>query len=128
MPPRLTSTLSSLGVEADRDTLAAVQAELGGSFAALTEIRSQCTAELDAGELEPAELTDWLLAQIPESAVRVAWVADGVGATMSFTRFAENVDDLWYPAIDDIVIVDDTHAVLVLDHEERFTFTRRADS
>jgi hypothetical protein len=45
---------------------------------------------------------------------------------MSFGAFAAHVDDLWFPAMDDIVAV--LHAgsdlmVLVLDHEELITLS-----
>ena len=45
---------------------------------------------------------------------------------MSFETFAANVDDLWFPAMDDIVSVlqsDSSLMVLVLDHEELITLS-----
>ena len=45
---------------------------------------------------------------------------------MSFEIFAANVDDLWFPAMDDIVCVSPSGnqlVVLVLDHEELITFS-----
>jgi hypothetical protein len=56
----------------------------------------------------------------------VAWAADRLGAQMSFETFTANVDDLWFPAMDDIICV--LHSgnqlmVLVLDHEEVITLS-----
>ena len=45
---------------------------------------------------------------------------------MSFETFAANVDDLWFPAMDDIVSVLHSNSslmVLVLDHEELITLS-----
>jgi hypothetical protein len=123
MPPGLITTLNAIGIEPDRERFADVENRLG-SFAALVKIRSRCSAEIDAADLGPSELKDWLLARIPESEVVIAWVADRVGARMNLTLFADNVDDLWYPSMDDVVIMDDAQGILVLGHEERFTFTR----
>jgi hypothetical protein len=44
--------------------------------------------------------------------------------------FVTNFDDLWFPAMDDVVVLLDSGGalhVLVLDHEERITFSRVAD-
>ena len=45
---------------------------------------------------------------------------------MSFETFANNIDDLWFPSMDDIVSVlhsDSNLMVLVLDHEELITLS-----
>ena len=45
---------------------------------------------------------------------------------MSFDKFAANVDDLWFPGMDDIVSVLPSGSnllVLVLDHEELITLS-----
>jgi hypothetical protein len=76
--------------------------------------------------MAPREIRDWLLG-LPvgrEAVLRVAWVADGLGASMSFGTFTANVDDLWFPAMDDIVAVLHSGSrlmVFVLDHEELIT-------
>ena len=47
---------------------------------------------------------------------------------MSFETFAANIDDLWFPAMDDIVSVlhsDSNLMVLVLDHEENHYALKR---
>lgn len=61
-----------------------------------------------------------------DAELHVAWVADRIGALMSFEKFATNIDDLWFPAMDDIVCVlrsDSNLTVLVLDHEELITLS-----
>jgi hypothetical protein len=45
---------------------------------------------------------------------------------MSFETFTAHIDDLWFPAMDDIVAVlhsDSSLMVLVLDHEELITLS-----
>jgi hypothetical protein len=129
MPPSLKSVLASLEIEPSRDECEAVENRLPGSFAGLVAIRRESVVEVDASELVPSEIRDWL-ASLPirgDAAVQVAWIADRLGAKMSFATFADNVDDLWFPAMDDIVVLLDTAGVLdvlVLDHEERFTLSR----
>jgi hypothetical protein len=99
-----------------------------GSFSRLPEIRHDPVAQVDAVGLTPQEVRDWL-AGLPigrQAVARVAWVADRLGASMSFGTFTENVDDLWFPAMDDVVSVlqcGSQFMVLVLDHEELITLS-----
>ncbi|MGW0165957.1 hypothetical protein ACWDWT_12275 [Streptomyces sp. NPDC003343] len=133
MPPSLKSVLASLAIEPSRDECEAVESQLPGSFAALAAIRRESIVEVDASELVPSEISDWL-ASLPirsDAVVNVAWIADRLGARMSFATFVENVDDLWFPAMDDVVVLLDSADaldVLVLDHEERFTLSRVTSS
>jgi hypothetical protein len=128
MPPKLTAVLTALAVEASPGEFAAVQSLLGGSFSALAEIRRDPVAKIDAVDLTSQEVKDWLsglpIAQNAE--IQVAWIAERLGARMSFEKFTANVDDLWFPAMDDIVSVmhvDGQLMVLVLDHEELITLS-----
>jgi hypothetical protein len=128
MPPRLTAVLAALAVEATSGEFAAVETFLGGSFSGLAEIRRNPVAKIDAVDLNGQEIRDWLsgLPIRQHTELHVAWIADRLGARMSFQTFAANVDDLWYPAMDDIVSVlhsDENPMVLVLDHEELFTLS-----
>jgi hypothetical protein len=128
MPPKLSDVLAALAVEASPGEFAAVESLLGGSFSGLAEIRRNPVAKVDAVDLAPQELRDWLSGlPIGENAeLHLAWVADRLGARMSFATFADNVDDLWFPAMDDIVSVvrsDSNLMVLVLDHEELITLS-----
>ena len=128
MPPKLTAALGALAVEASPDEFAAVESLLGGAFSGLAEIRRSPTAKIDAVDLTSQEIKDWLsgLPIEPHDELHVAWIADRLGARMSFEKFAANVDDLWFPAMDDIVSVlysGGNLMVLVLDHEEVITLS-----
>jgi hypothetical protein len=128
MPPKLTAVLSALAIEASPSEFAVVESLLGGSFSGLAEIRRDPVAKIDAVDLTCQEVRDWL-SGLPigqHTELHVAWIADRLGARMSFETFAANVDDLWFPAMDDIVSVmqsDDQLMVLVLDHEELITLS-----
>jgi hypothetical protein len=128
MPPKLGAVLAALAIEASPGEFAAVESLLGGSFSGLAEIRRNPVAKIDAVDLTSQEVRDWLSGlPIGEHAeLHVAWIADRLGARMSFETFAANVDDLWFPAMDDIVSVlqsDSSLMVLVLDHEELITLS-----
>ena len=128
MPPKLGAVLAALGIEASPGEFAAVESLLGGSFSGLAEIRRNPVAKIDAVDLTFQEVRDWL-SRLPigeHAELHVAWIADRLGARMSFETFAANVDDLWFPAMDDIVSVlhsDSSLMVLVLDHEELITLS-----
>ena len=135
MPPKLTAVLAALAVEATPDEFAAVESLLGGSFSGLAEIRQDPVAKIDAVDLTGQEVSDWL-SELPigqQTELHVAWIADRLGARMNFETFAANVDDLWFPAMDDIVSVLSSSGqlmALVLDHEELITLSsldRRED-
>jgi hypothetical protein len=128
MPPKLGAVLAALAIEASPGEFAAVESLLGGSFSGLAEIRRNPVAKIDAVDLTSQEVRDWLSGlPIGEHAeLHVAWIADRLGARMSYETFAANVDDLWFPAMDDIVSVlqsDSSLMVLVLDHEELITLS-----
>jgi hypothetical protein len=128
MPPKLTTVLAALAVEASPAEFAAVESLLGGSFSGLAEIRRNPIAKIDAIDLTSQEISDWL-SRLPigqHAELNVAWIADRLGARMSFEMFANNIDDLWFPAMDDIVSVlrsGSNLMVLVLDHEELITLS-----
>lgn len=128
MPPKLTAVLAALAVEASPAEFAAVESLLGGSFSGLAEIRRVPVAKINTTDLTPQEVRDWL-SELPigqHADLHVAWIADRLGTRMSFETFAANVDDLWFPAMDDIVAVLHSGSqlmVLVLDHEELITLS-----
>lgn len=103
-----------------------VESLLGGSLARLADIRRNPVAKLNAVDLTDQEVSDWL-SELPvdqDAELHVAWIADRLGARMRFEVFAANVDDLWFPGIDDIVCVlpsSTQFMVVVLDHEELIT-------
>lgn len=128
MPPKLTAVLAALAVEASPSEFTAIESLLGGSFSGLAEIRRDAVARINAVDLTLQEVRDWL-SELPigrHAELHVAWIADRLGARMSFDTFTDNVDDLWFPAMDDIVSL--LHSgnqlmVLVLDHEELITLS-----
>ena len=128
MPPKLTAVLAALGVEASPSEFAAVESLLGGSFSGLAEIRRDPVAKINAVDLTSQEVKDWL-SELPigeNAELHVAWIADRLGARMSFETFTANVDDFWFPAMDDIVSVVHTGShlmILVVDHEELITLS-----
>lgn len=128
MPPKLTAVLAALAVEASPGEFAAVESLLGGSLSGLAEIRRDPVAKINAADLTYQEVRDWL-SELPigqHAELHVAWIADRLGARMSFETFTANVDDLWFPAMDDIVSVLHSGSqlmVLVLDHEELITLS-----
>ncbi len=95
----------------------------------LTDVLTALAAEVDASDLTPSQVRQWL-AGLPvglDEEASVVWVADRIGARMTFGAFVSNFDDLWFPAMDDVVVLLDSRQaldVLVLDHEERITFSR----
>ena len=120
--------LAALAVEASPSEFAAVESLLGGSFSGLAQMRRNPVAKINAVDLTGQEIRDWLseLPIGPHAELHVAWIADRLGAQMSFETFATNIDDLWFPAMDDIVSVlhSDSHLMaLVLDHEELITLS-----
>jgi hypothetical protein len=101
---------------------------MGGSFSGLSAVGRDPAARIDAADLTSGEISGWL-SGLPigqQAELRVAWIAHRFGAPMSFETFATNIDDLWFPAMDDVVCVphsDGDRMVLVLDHEELITFS-----
>lgn len=128
MPPKLTAVLAGLAVEANPAEFAVVESLLGGSFSGLAEIRRVTVAKINTTDLTSQEVRDWL-SELPigqHAELHVAWVADQLGARMNFETFVANVDDLWFPAMDDIVAVLHSGSqlmILVLDHEELITLS-----
>jgi hypothetical protein len=129
MPPHLTAVLAAVGAQASPSEFTAVERLLGGSLSGVAEIRRDPVARIDAVDLTGQQIRDRLasLPVNPRAELRVAWIANRLGAKMSFETFAANADDLWLPAMDDIVAVLDSGSqlmLLVLDHEELITLSR----
>jgi hypothetical protein len=127
VPPQLSEMLSALGVSASPSEFAAVEGLLGGSFSRLSEIRRDPVAQVDAAGMAPQEVRDWLLG-LPvgrEAVLRVAWVADGLGASMNFGTFTANVDGSLVPGNGPYCLRSALRQfmVLVLDHEELITLS-----
>ncbi|MER5306850.1 hypothetical protein ABT034_03480 [Streptomyces sp. NPDC002773] len=129
MPPGLTSTLAAIGVGTDSTLLDEVVRAVGGSWSELNHLRRTADSTVDVSEMTDDEVRAALATQLqdPQTDVTVAWPADRVAAKMTVSQLLTAIDDLWYPAMDDVVIVQAESAgttVVVLDHEEQLTATR----
>jgi hypothetical protein len=90
----------------------------------LTELDSRREGEVrgfDASDAVPSEISDWIAAQgLGDSIVTVFWPYDGEAALMNTKDVIKNLDDLWYPSSDDLVVLSKSnHFLLDIDHEER---------
>lgn len=127
MPPDLSTVLDQLGTSAERDSYDDAERRFGPVHSVVARARAQARVGVDAGDLEPVEVRAWLFdLDVPaEASVVVLWPFDRLGTQMTYRSFVDRYDDLWYPASDDVVVYwdngDDT-SVVVLDHEEEFTF------
>ncbi|MFC7973697.1 MULTISPECIES: hypothetical protein [Streptomyces] len=129
MPPRLRATLTALGAPPDPTALEEIVRAVGGSWAELDRLRRTAGRPVDVSGTTEAELRAYLSSQLPYSTgvVKTAWPADGITTRMTAERLLSSLDDLWYPAMDDLVVLhEDANgtSVLVLDHEERLTVVR----
>ncbi|MFC7928631.1 hypothetical protein [Streptomyces cinereoruber] len=129
MPPRLRATLTALGTPPDPAALEEVVRAIGGSWAELDRLRRTASTPVDVSGTTEAGLRSHLTSQLPCStgAVKTAWPADGIATRMTTERLVSSIDDLRYPATDDLVVLHegaDGTSVLVLDHEERLTVVR----
>ncbi|MFI9746713.1 hypothetical protein [Streptomyces sp. NPDC052494] len=129
MPPKLTSTLAALGAENDPDLLVEAMRVIGGSWSELPQVRRSAETTTDVSDMTASALQTCLAAALDDfrSTVVAAWPADRVAARVSAEKLITAIDDLWYPAMDDLVVISaagDHTTVLVLDHEEQLTITR----
>ncbi|WP_326691478.1 hypothetical protein OIE63_32965 [Streptomyces sp. NBC_01795] len=129
MPPHLKETLAKIGASSSPSAFEEAVDLLGGTLTQVPEIQRKAGAVADVSRFLSEDLRSWLLAQ-PVSADAEAlcvWLADGLAARASYGAFADVIDDLWYPASDDVAIIcrdPGSVAVIVIDHEEKVTFTR----
>ncbi|WP_329576066.1 hypothetical protein [Streptomyces sp. NBC_01361] len=128
MPPRLTATLESIGAAPDLGAYEELLALLGGTLAPLAGVLRQTSGVVDVSEMTLPETCALLRAELGdvEGQVLAAWPGDGVAVRLAPERLLEHFDDLWYPAMDDLVLVGATgegRKLVVLDHEERLAST-----
>ncbi|MFH8625742.1 hypothetical protein ACH4A8_28300 [Streptomyces vietnamensis] len=129
MPPKLHATLGALGVVPDPAVLARVLLLLGGDWGELPRIRRDARFDVDVSEAGEDALRGVLASWVSpsEGSLLVAWPADRVGVAMAAAQLAGAIGELWYPAVDDLVVVQERRSgqclVVVLDHEERLTCT-----
>ncbi|MFF5502827.1 hypothetical protein [Streptomyces roseolus] len=132
MPPGLTEKLAAMGLRPDPSTLERVIDLIGGSWCELPRLRSNAHLHMDVSEADDDELRSALSLLLAESSglLNVAWPTDRVAAEMTVSSLLDSIDDLWYPAMDDLVVLEvssaDDRLMIVLDHEERLTCTRLA--
>lgn len=129
MPPKLAQALDRLGALASNSVYDMALELLGGSLSAVQSIRSNATDRLDVSDAAESDMATWLLSHHTSPGVEIlaVWLADRVGAKMKAADFAGHVGDLWYPSMDDVLLLTDDHEflrILVLDHEELFTYSR----
>lgn len=132
MPPGLTEQLTAMGLRPDPLALERVMELIGGSWGELPRLLSAAHLRVEVSEADTDELRSVLSLWLAESSGRVitAWPSDRVAVEMTVASLLDSIDDLWYPAMDDLVVVEvdttDTRLMIVLDHEERLTCTRLA--
>ncbi len=87
--------------------------------------RKALTKTINGADLSPQEIRDFLgdLPIDPNLVTMLIWPSYQSGIFLPFHLFADNYDELWYPASDDVWITDQNmNWVLEVDHEENFTF------
>lgn len=124
MPPRLMGLLENLGCRASSELHAHALDLLGGSFDAVRQLQRDSSSLVDVSDLDEDDVRQWLFA-LPvdvSSLVLVMWPAERIAAEVPFSVLVDRYDDLWYPSIDDVVVVWPGGGLLLMDHEERFSF------
>ncbi|MFD3991910.1 hypothetical protein [Streptomyces sp. NPDC058583] len=129
MPPKLASTLEALGAESSPEMFDEFVRSIGGSLSDLVRIRHDAEGQTDLSEATVPELRAALEVRLQGAGetVLAAWPADRVAARLHVALLLQSIDDLWYPAMDDLVVVftDESEVtVVILDHEEQLTRTR----
>jgi hypothetical protein len=127
VPPDLSSTLDRLGTTAGREAYLDAERRLGPVHSLVEQCLAHRGAHLDAADALPDEVRAWLSGlPVPSDAgVTVLWPFDKLAARLTYRSFVDSYDDLWYPSSDDVVVYwenGDELGVIVLDHEEEFTF------
>ncbi|WP_330339222.1 hypothetical protein [Streptomyces sp. NBC_00557] len=124
MPPRLSEILSSIGTEANAATFEQFLHELGGSLERLADLTRNADRSVDVTDFDANELKGAFRDSIEDvgQEVIIAWPADHVAARTAYRDALERIDDLWYPSMDDLVVIDtreEMGRIIILDHEER---------
>jgi hypothetical protein len=124
MPPHLKETLAAMESDATPQTYEEFLDILGGSLSKLSDITRSTESSLDVSEFDSLELKSALRARFQDTGRQVlaAWPTDRTAVKISCQSLIDRIDDLWYPSMDDLVIVDGSsegNRVIILDHEER---------
>lgn len=81
----------------------------------------------DARDTDISMARDWVRVQgILNERVKAYWWYDLEGIYIDLYDFLDNLDELWYPGSDDIIVEADSHKFLLdIDHEEQFRLVLR---
>jgi len=82
---------------------------------------------IDITQAEPEEVRGILLSFgiPPDEMVACLWFSGLDGIALCYADFVAYYDDLWYPASDDVLVMNRTCSwFLAIDHEELITFAR----
>ncbi|MEV4936544.1 hypothetical protein [Streptomyces zaomyceticus] len=128
MPPKLIGTLEALGGESTPEMFDEFVRAIGGSLSDLVRLRRDAEERIDLSHATVPELRAAVEGHLQEAgeSVLAAWPSDRVAARIRVTLLLQSLDDLWCPAMDDLVVITDRPelTVVVLDHEEQLTCTR----
>jgi hypothetical protein len=120
--------LTSLGSQPEKEAFEEFVATVGGDLSKLREVTRSSQFSLDVTDLDSVDLRRALHSEFKntQQQVLVAWPADRTAARIDLQAVIERIDDLWYPSMDDMVIIlskPEGKQVIVLNHEERLSVT-----
>lgn len=75
-------------------------------------------------------MVEWLHTQgVQPEPVNVYWFQQQEGVSLQLGDFLDHLDELWFPASDDVVVESRSgEFVIVIDHEEQLDVFARANS
>jgi hypothetical protein len=126
MPPNLRGTLLSLGVGESANRFDEFIRLIGGSVENISTFRQAENFAKDLEDCTIGEIQETLGVLLEEASgpVLAAWPSEGVAARIPARSLVGAIGDLWYPSMDDLVVVWSSASrfvIVVLDHEERIT-------
>ncbi len=124
MPPGLTNTLTSICSPVTQEMFHAVMDTVGGSLVELERAIRTNGSCVDVSDSSAEELRSIMSRafQDAEKEVTALWAADHVAVRATYRVLLRHIDDLYYPGMDDLLIIEESRGVrcvLFLDHEER---------
>lgn len=124
MPPGLKNTLASLDTHGTPEAFRAVVESVGGSLEEMERALRLSGSCMDVSDLSLEGLRGVMSRTFPDTdrVVMALWPSDGIGAKVNLGDLLEHIDDLYYPGMDDLLIIEEGQGVqilLLLDHEER---------
>lgn len=82
-------------------------------------------SELKGADIDTQQEKNWLESVVsPKEKIIALWPQERKGLALSYASFIKYHDDLWFPARDDVWLIDkaDFSWLIELDHEEVFRF------